>query len=131
MVTATPKKVRRNAEYADRLALALLEKGVPRHQQASTIARWCDRDTKNPEFARRWLRGYNNPREHDQVILADKLNVDLEWLKFGCGTKTIDVKNIAFEKNKFGLDAEFLELLYSMSHEQIITLKLFLKTIKK
>lgn len=123
----------KNKDYANRLDLALTEKGVKSHQRASTIALWCGRTTGNPEFARRWLRGYNMPRAADQVILADRLNVSLDWLKFGSGSKEITLTRSEALEKQIGLasDCELLELLSDMTQEEIFSLKQFLKIIKK
>ena len=123
----------KNKDYAARLELALTEKGVQTHQRASTIAIWCGRKTANPEFARRWLRGYNMPREVDQVTLADRLNVSLDWLKFGSGPKEITLTRVEALEKQIGLaaDSELLEMLSVMTQEEVFSLKQFLKIIKK
>ena len=123
----------RYEEYAERLQTAMSEMGVKRHQRASTIALWCDRETNNPEFARRWLRGHNMPREADQVLLADKLNVSVEWLKFGSGSKEIVLTRNEILEKQLGLaaDHELLALLCNMTQEEVFSLKQFLKIVKK
>lgn len=123
----------RYEEYAERLQTAMSDMGVKRHQRASTIALWCDRETKNPEFARRWLRGYNLPREADQKLLAEKLDISLDWLKFGSGSKEIVLTTSEILERQIGLssDSELVELLCNMTQEEIFSLKQFLKIVKK
>lgn len=123
----------RYEEYAERLQKAMSDMGVKRHQRASTIALWCDRETNNPEFARRWLRGYNMPREADQVVMAERLNVSVEWLKFGSGSKEIVLTRNELLEKQLGLaaDNELLDLLCNMTQEEVFSLKQFLKIVKK
>jgi len=128
----SPREIRYK-EYAERLSEAMEDKGVKSHQRASTIALWCNRETRNPEFARRWLRGYNLPREADQVTLAERLNVSLDWLKFGSGPKEIVLSRseLLEAQTRLQVDSELVELLCNMTQEEVFALKQFLIILKK
>ena len=74
-------------EFSQRLIECLEETEIPRNKWASTIAVWFNKCRKNPMFARKWLSGESMPTRANMRLLAEHLNVRVEWLEYGIGTK--------------------------------------------
>jgi len=74
-------------EFSQRLVECLDATGIPRAKWVSTIAVWFDKCPKNPMFVRKWLAGDSMPTRANMRLLAQHLDVRVEWLEHGIGAK--------------------------------------------
>jgi hypothetical protein len=73
--------------FSQRLIKSLNAMGVEPSRRAPTLARWVGKNTKNPEFARKWLTAQSMPQKDNLLIVAKKLAVRAEWLEYGLGSE--------------------------------------------
>jgi len=81
------EKERLRQQFAARLSEALNEAGIDSPRRASTLAKWVGKNTKNPEFARKWLTAQSMPQKNNLTMVANKLGVRAEWLEYGTGSR--------------------------------------------
>lgn len=81
------QKDRLREAFSKRLIEALDDLGVPVRERAGNLARWVRKNDKNPEFARKWLKGLSMPQKDNMTVVSAKLGVREEWLEYGVGDK--------------------------------------------
>ena len=118
--------------FTQRLIEALNDKNVEPHRRAATLAKWVGKNPKNPEFARKWLTGRSMPQRDNLTVVANCLEVRIEWLEYGIGAKSRknqrdEVMALLDSVTDGGL-LELLDDLNRLNSEQLSTVKALVKT---
>ena len=120
-------------EFSQRLVEALDDKDIEPHRRAATLAKWTNKNPKNPEFARKWLTGRSIPQRDNLIIVAQQLNVRAEWLEYGVGPKTqqdrqAEVRELLEASTATDELKELISDLSELNDQQLSTIRAMVKT---